>query len=150
MKTRINQTVEKINEKGLRYIRWNYIKLAQLVADVKKHLKNNTARMTSQDLRDITVLLEKYHKIVNKKISFREIFKKISRHKVVTDKILNEEYANYGEDIALANNLQVMVAELNHYSNYLYLQELLDASDKIKDEKIFNDTITNIFNELRG
>lgn len=150
MQYRIKKIVEDINTKGLRYIRWNYIKIAQLIVDIKKHIKNKTARMTSQDLRDITILIEKYHKEINKKLSFREIFKKIERHKVVTDEILKEEFKTYAEDFALAKKLQVIVGELNYYSNYLYLQELCIEHNKMEDDKIFNDEITNTIKSLIG
>lgn len=122
-------------------------------------------QFTSQDLRSLTIQLEKMHKLANKQISFTEgekrLVKRIEKLKdainketdpIKKDKLRKKAYSdetNYlAEFMALARDLQMLISCFNYYALDTLLLEKIAEKNKEDDDKILRDELEFILFDL--
>ena len=143
---------EKINyyadNMNLRFVKANYIRLSILEQEVrryvKKSIKNNCLPdFTSQDLRILCIRINKLHKVVNKKIEFVSLDKRLRE---LSKNSLSAELNDIIEYIKIAEYMQRVYSLLNFLEMNLNLLEAKINNEKLLADEKFNDEIIDTIN----
>lgn len=127
--------------------------------------KNNKLLFTSQELRGLTIKIEKIQKQANKKIDFQiienRLYERLKKLKPEIEKEKNEskkdkirkkafsEETNYiTQYMALARDMQMLLSCFNYYAVDVLLLERIAAQEKAKDDNILKEELEYIFYEL--
>lgn len=143
---------EKINyyadNMNLRFVKANYIKLSKLEEEVRRYVKkaikdNCLPDFTSQDLRVLCIRINKLHKVVNKKIEFVFLDKRLRE---LSKNSLSAELNGIIEYIKIAEYLQRVYSLLNFLEMNLNLLEAKINNEKLLADEKFNDEIIDTIN----
>jgi hypothetical protein len=142
---RINYFADNLN---LKFIKVNYIKLSKLEEEIRRYVKksikdNCLPDFTSQDLRILCIRINKLHKVVNKKIEFVSLDKRIRE---LSKNCLSAELNDIVEYIKIAEYLQRVYSMLNFLEMNLNLLEAKINNEKLLADEKFNDEIIDTIN----
>lgn len=129
--------------------------------------KNHKLIFSSQELRSLTMKIEKVHKQANKQIAFdiseNRLFSRLDKIKdeikqaktkeektKIRSKAYSDETAYIAEYMALARDLQMLLSCFNYYAIDVSLLEQIAEQDKEKDDKILKEELEFILFELMG
>lgn len=142
---RINYFADNLN---LKFIKVNYVKLSILEQDIRRYVKraikdNCLPDFTSQDLRLLCIRINKLHKVVNKKIEFVSLDKRLRE---LSKNSLSAELNDIVEYIKIAEYLQRVYSMLNFLEMNLNLLEAKINNEKLLADEKFNDEIIDTIN----
>ena len=145
----------------------NWVKVCNLEKEISRHLqkymrdRSYKLTFTSQDLRSLTVKLEKVHKGLNTTSTFMALKKKFNKYDIIPPVALSDILKENAIKLALARKAQESLGFLNRYCAVLNVLEegvaLFEAQErkrveeeKIKDAEAFNKVLIEALNEARG
>lgn len=143
---------EKINyyadNMNLRFIKANYIKLSKVEEEIRRYVKkaikdNCLPDFNSQDLRLLCIRINKLHKVVNKKIEFVSLDKRLRE---LSKNSLSAELNGIIEYIKIAEYMQRVYSMLNFLEMNLNLLEAKINNEKLLADEKFNDEIIDTIN----
>lgn len=122
------------------------IKLKKLVDTICRHVRSHWRQpmdltFTSQDLRGLTVAVEKVHKALNKTTSYINWEKRYHRYELVDGDVVTAESKKNAMYCGVIYTLQECLCKLNHVCLMTRLLEMELEQRKEKDDKYFAEEV---------